>query len=90
MTNDIQYYMTVAQYELMELLQAAVQRNWVFTFDHGERKFQSNRASAKKDPICDSRGKIAAWGHEVDDCDGWDEMFRKIGEIDAPIDYIKS
>lgn len=72
MTEDIHYYMTVAQYELMESLQAAVQRGWTFTFDHGERKFQSNRATATKGD------------HVVCDYGGWDEMFRKIAAIDFP------
>ena len=72
MTDDMTYYMTIAQYELMESLQAAVKRGWTFTFDCGERKFQSNTAKATKGD------------HVIDDYGGFDEMFRKIGEIDFP------
>lgn len=70
--DDIHYYTTIAQYELMECLQNAVKRGWTFTFDHGERKFQSNHAVATKGE------------HVVNDYGGLNEMFNKITQIDFP------
>ncbi len=72
MMEDLGYYTAIAQYELMEAMQAAVKRGWVFTFDCGERKFHSNIAIAEKGVS------------KVKDYNGLDDMFRKIQEIDFP------
>lgn len=70
--EDLHYYTTISQYDLAESIQAAVQRGWVFTFEAGERKFHSNIAKAMKGD------------HVFYDCNGWDDMFRKIMEVDFP------
>ncbi len=69
---DLNYYTAIAQYELLESMQAAVKRGWTFTFDTGERKFGSNKAIATKD------------NYTVYDYNGIEDMFSKINEIDFP------
>ena len=68
--SDLDYYKSLAEYELLQSMQFAITHGWTFSFDEGEHKFNSNRARATKG------------NHVVYDYNGIDSMLSEIHQIE--------